>query len=294
MDDWKTYVESLGKAARRASRQLVSLDGATRASALKQIAASIRASSSSLLAANAKDIRTAPPADLDPALTERLKLNEKRIGSMADGVEQIAAQTDPVGQIMEGSVRPNGLRITKLRVPIGVVCFFYESRPNVTSDAAALCLKSGNAIILRGGKEAFHSNQQIARIIADALEKAGIDPAAVQLVEHTDRALVPHLLKLDQYIDLVIPRGGESLIRAVVKESTIPVLKHFTGNCHIYVDAATQSIEKQVREICLNAKLSYPRGAVCNAVEHILFHKHAAPRLLANVCEDLAAKGVQS
>src|SRR5205814_7964552 len=182
---------------------------------------------------------------------------------------------------------------TKMRVPIGVVCFFYESRPNVTSDAAALCLKSGNAIILRGGKEAFHSNQQIARIIADALEKAGIDPAAVQLVEHTDRALVPHLLKLDQYIDLVIPRGGESLIRAVVKESTIPVLKHFTGNCHIYVDSATSSMEKEVRDICLNAKTSYPGGAVCNAVEHLLFHKDAAPRLLKRVCEDLAAKQVE-
>jgi glutamate-5-semialdehyde dehydrogenase len=293
MDDWKTYVESLGKSAQRASRQLVSLDGATRTAALKQIATSLRSASAQLLAANAKDIQSAQSADLAPALIERLKLNEKRIASMADGLDQIAAQTDPVGQIMEGYVRPSGLRITKMRVPIGVVCFFYESRPNVTSDAAALCLKSGNAIILRGGKEAFHTNQQIARIIADALAKAGIDPAAVQLVEHTDRALVPHLLKLDKYIDLVIPRGGESLIRAVVSESTIPVLKHFTGNCHIYVDAATQSTEKEVRDICLNAKTSYPGGAVCNAVEHLLFHKDAAPRLLKKVCEDLAAAGVE-
>src|SRR5437764_1648634 len=147
---------------------------------------------------------------------------------------------------------------------MGVICFFYESRPNVTSAAAALCLKSGNAIILRGGKEAMHSNSAIARIISAALEHAHIDPAAVQLVEHTDRALVPHLLKLDRYIDLVIPRGGESLIRAVVRESTIPVLKHFTGNCHVYVDAAAQSMEAEVRAICLNAKTSYPGAAVCN------------------------------
>src|SRR5205085_6145209 len=177
--------------------------------------------------------------------------------------------------------------------PLGVVLFFYESRPNVTSDAAALCIESGNAIILRGGKEAFHSNRAIVQIVAEALRASQIDPAAVQLVEHTDRALVPHLLKLDKYIDLVIPRGGESLIRAVVKESAIPVLKHFTGNCHIYIVAATESMEAEVRRVCVNAKTSYPGGAVCNAVEHLLFHKQAAPRLLKKVCEDLAAKVVE-
>ena len=180
-----------------------------------------------------------------------------------------------------------------MRVPLGVVLFFYESRPNVTSDAAALCIKSGNAIILRGGKESIHSNLAIAKIISQSLKDAGIDPGAVQLIESTDRALVPPLLKLDKYIDLVIPRGGESLIRAVAEESTIPVLKHFTGNCHIYVDAATEKMEKQVREICVNAKTSYPGGAVCNAVEKILFHRAAAGRLLASVCGDLASKGVE-
>ena len=293
MDDWKNYVESLGKAARRASRQLASLDDATKTAALKHIAVSIRANASTLLAANATDIEAAHAAGRASALIERLKLNEKRINGMADGVEQIAAQTDPVGQIIEGYVRPNGLRITKMRVPIGVVCFFYESRPNVTSDAAALCLKSGNAIILRGGKEAFHSNQAIARIIAEALRAVEIDPAAVQLVEHTDRALIGPLLKLDKYIDLVIPRGGEALIRTVVKESTIPVLKHFTGNCHIYIDRATESMEAEVRRVCVNAKTSYPGGAVCNAVEHLLFHRDAAPRLLRKVCEDLAAQHVE-
>lgn len=293
MEDWKAYVEALGRSARRASRQLVSLDGATKTAALKRIASSIRESSAILLAANKKDLEAALAGGLAPALIERLTLDEKRIRSMAEGVEQIAGQTDPVGQIIEGYVRPNGLRITKMRVPIGVVCFFYESRPNVTSDAAALCIKSGNAIILRGGKEAFHSNQAIAKIIAEALKAGEIDPAAVQLVEHTDRGLISPLLKLDKYIDLVIPRGGEALIRTVVKESTIPVLKHFTGNCHIYVDAATVTMEKDVRRICVNAKTSYPGGAVCNAVEHVLFHKDAAPRLLKKVCEDLAAENVE-
>src|SRR3954451_11561395 len=293
MDDWQSYVEALGKSARRAAGQLATLNGAARARVLKRIAAAIRQNRDALVAANQKDVAAAQAADLQPALVERLRLNDKRVAAMADGVEQIAAQVDPVGQVIEGYNRPNGLRIQKMRVPIGVVLFFYESRPNVTSDAAALCLKSGNAIILRGGKEAFHSNRAIVSIIANALEASEIDPAAVQLVESTDRALVPHLLKLDRHIDLVIPRGGESLIRAVVKDSTIPVLKHFTGNCHIYVDAATAGMERQVRDVCVNAKTSYPGGAVCHAVEHLLFHKDAAPRLQARVCEDLAAKGVE-
>src|SRR5687767_1812176 len=287
------YVETLGRRARRAAESLTTLSGAARAQVLRRMAAAIREGREALLEANAKDVEAAKNADLAPALVERLKLNDKRIASMADGVEQIAGQPDPVGQTIEGYVRPNGLRIQKVRVPIGVVLFFYESRPNVTSDAAALCIKSGNAIILRGGKEAFHSNKAIVQLIAESLRESEIDPAAVQLVESTDRALVPHLLKLDRHIDLVIPRGGESLIRAVVSESTIPVLKHFTGNCHIYVDAATEAMEREVRAVCVNAKTSYPGGAVCNAVEHLLFHKDAAPRLLAKVCHDLAAKGVE-
>jgi glutamate-5-semialdehyde dehydrogenase len=293
MTDWKSYVQTLGQAARSACQQLVTLTGATKIAALRRMASAIRQNKDALIEANRNDITAAKNADLAPALVERLKLNEKRINSMADGVEQIAAQTDPVGQIIEGYVRPNGLRIQKVRVPLGVVLFFYESRPNVTSDAAALCLKSGNAIILRGGKEAFHSNRAIAGIVSNALKQENINPAAVQLVESTDRALVPELLKLDRYIDLVIPRGGESLIRAVVKDSTIPVLKHFTGNCHVYIDSATKDMEKQVREICVNAKTSYPGGAVCNAAEKLIFHRDAADKLLSLVCADLAAKGVE-
>jgi glutamate-5-semialdehyde dehydrogenase len=293
MDDLHVYVTRLGQSARQASATLATLSGAAKTAALGRIAAAIRQDRNRLIEANAADIDAATKADMQPALIERLRLNEKRIASMADGVEQIAGQIDPVGQIIEGYVRPNGLRICKRRVPLGVILFFYESRPNVTSDAAALCLKSGNAVILRGGKEAFHSNRAIANIISKALAAADIDPAAVQLVESADRALVPPLLKLDRYIDLVIPRGGESLIRAVVSESTIPVLKHFTGNCHIYVDAATQNTEAQVRAVCVNAKTSYPGGAVCNAVEKIIFHADAAKRLLAPVCSDLAAQGVE-
>ncbi len=293
MDDPSKYVESLGVAARRASRQLAAMDGATKVAALRRLATSLREHRAALIAANAKDIDAAQQAQLAPALVERLKLTDKRVESMAAGVEQIANQVDPVGQVIEGYVRPNGLRIEKRRVPIGVVLFFYESRPNVTSDAAALCLKSGNAIILRGGKEAFHSNRAIVEILSASLKESNIDPAAVQLVESTDRALVPMLLKLDKHIDLVIPRGGESLIRAVVKDSTIPVLKHFTGNCHLYIDASAATMEKEVREVCVNAKTSYPGGAVCNAVEHLLFHKDVAATLLPKVCADLAAKGVE-
>ena len=178
-------------------------------------------------------------------------------------------------------------------MPLGVVLFFYESRPNVTSDAAALCIKSGNAVILRGGKEAFHSNRAIAQIISTTLGEAGLPAGCVQIIESTDRALVPHLLKLDQFIDVAIPRGGESLIRTVVTEATMPVLKHFTGNCHIYVDASAGAMEQQVRDVCVNAKTSYPGGAVCNAVEHILFHKDVAEKLLSKVCADLAAKNVE-
>ena len=289
--DWPAYVQTLGTGARRASRQLATLTDAVRSRTLARIAAALREQTDALLAANALDVEAARQADLAAPLIARLELTAKKVAAMADGVEQIAAQVDPVGQTIEAYNRPNGLRIEKRRVPLGVVLFFYESRPNVTSDAAALCVKSGNAIILRGGKEAFHSNRQIVAVVADALRADEIDPAAVQFVESTDRALVPLLLKQDKHIDLVIPRGGESLIRLVVKESTIPVLKHFTGNCHVYVDSATAGIERQVVDVCLNAKLSYP--AACNAVEHLLFHKDAAAGLLPEVCAALAAKGVE-
>jgi glutamate-5-semialdehyde dehydrogenase len=239
------------------------------------------------------DIEAARAAGIAPAMIERLRLDEKRITKMADGIEKIAEQADPVWHTMSSLVRPDGLRVERRRVPIGVVLFFYESRPNVTTDAAALCLRSGNAVILRGGKEAMHSNRALAESVASALAEANLDPACVQLVGSTDRALVPLLLKLDRHIDLVIPRGGESLIRAVVEQSTIPVLKHFTGNCHVYVDAGTEGIEQQVRSVCVNAKAGYSGGGVCNAAEKILIHRSVAARLLPLICDDLRKANVE-
>ncbi len=293
MNDASNYVETLGKNARAASAQLMASTGAQRNAALIAMAKAIRAARDELIAANAKDIDAAEAAGLARPTIERLKLNEKRVEQMAAGVEQIAGQIDPVGQTIEGYVRPDGLRIEKRRVPIGVVLFFYESRPNVTSDAAALCLKSGNAIILRGGKEAIHSNRAISHIISQSVAAAGLPAMSVQIIENTDRALVPLILKLDKYVDLAIPRGGESLIKTVVTEATMPVLKHFTGNCHIYVDKDVGGIEQQVVDICVNAKTSYPGGAVCNAVEHILVHRDAAAKVLKPICEALSKKEVE-
>jgi glutamate-5-semialdehyde dehydrogenase len=293
MSDWKMLAENTGKSARKAAMQLAATSGAARAAALRAIASSIENHSDAICRANAIDVEQAQHSLLAPAMIERLKLDPKKIAKMAQSVRDIADQPEPVGQITDTHLRPDGLKIEKLRVPLGVVLFFYESRPNVTSDAAALCLKSGNAVILRGGKESLQSNLAIAKAIAEGLTSAGIDPAAVQLIESTDRALVPQLLRLDRYIDLVIPRGGESLIRAVVAESTIPVLKHYTGNCHVYVDAATESMEQKVRDVCVNAKTSYPGGGVCNAAEKIIFHRAAAERLLTKVCGDLADRNVE-
>ena len=292
MSDSSSYVQELGAAARKAALQLAGVSGAKKVAALHRMAAGLRSAKAQLIEANLKDLSAAEAGGLARPLVERLKLDEKKIESMAAGVEQIAAQTDPVGQTIEAYNRPNGLRIEKRRVPIGVVLFFYESRPNVTSDAAALCIKSGNAVILRGGKEAFHTNREIAKIIQASLSEAGLPSGSVQIVESIDRALVPLLLKQDKFIDLVIPRGGESLIRAVVQDSTIPVLKHFTGNCHIYIDRGAKSMADKVTQVCVNAKTSYPGGAVCNAVEHLLFHKDALA-LVPGVLKALTDKGVE-
>jgi glutamate-5-semialdehyde dehydrogenase len=293
MDTPQQYAHALGHAARRAAVSLTTVDASARSAAIAHLAAQLRSSRAALLEANALDLAAAREAGLAPAMIERLRLDDKRIESMARGVEKISQQADPIGQTLSSYVRPDGLRVEKRRVPIGVVLFFYESRPNVTSDAAALCLRSGNAVILRGGKEAAHSNRAIADCVAAALEQSKLDPASVQLVQSTDRVLVPLLLKLDRFIDLVIPRGGESLIRAVVSESTIPVLKHFTGNCHVYIDRDIDGLEQQARDICLNAKTGYPGGGVCNAAEKILIHRDVAARLLPKICQDLAAAKVE-
>ncbi len=289
--DWAAEAQRIGAAAREASRRLAATDAATRSAALRRAADALRDHASPIVVANGADVDAARAAGLPAPMVARLTLTEKKVGQMADSVAAIAAQPDPVGQVIDAHVRPDGLRVQRLRVPLGVVLFVYESRPNVTSDAAALCLKSGNAVVLRGGKEAIHSNRAVAAAVGQGLAAADVDPAAVQLVGTTDRAILPHLLRLDRHIDLVIPRGGEGLIRAVVAESTIPVLKHYAGNCHIYVDAATDGMDDQIKAVCLNAKTSYT--AACNSVEKLIFHRAAAPRLLPLVCDELARHGVQ-
>jgi len=283
------YARSLGQAARQAGRAMALTSGRQRTDVLTAIAQALRERAEQVVAANAKDLAAATEHGLTAAMIDRLRLDMDRVGKMAKAVDEVAQQPDPVGQIIEGWVRPNGLRIEKLRVPIGAVAIIYEARPNVTSDAAALCIKSGNAAILRGGKESFHSNLAIAEIIADALGGAGLPREAVQIVNTTDRELVPLLLRQEENIDLVIPRGGESLIRAVVEQSRIPVIKHYTGNCHVYVDAGCPA--ELAESVVLNAKTQRP--GVCNAAESILFHQDVAATLLPAVGRKLIAAGVE-
>jgi len=288
--DVKTYCNELADRALAASRKLVTASGMQRNAALANIAKCLLDSTAKIKEANALDLAAGKEAGLSAAMLDRLKLDDAGIAKMANSVTQIAAQTDPVGQIIEGSVRPNGLRLEKIRVPIGVVLIIFESRPNVTCDAAALCIKSGNATILRGGKEAMHSNAAIAQCVRQGMSEAGLASDAVQLVETTDRAAVGELLKLEGKIDLAIPRGGESLIRAVVEQSRIPVIKHYTGNCHVYVHA--DAAESMALDICVNAKTQ--RTGVCNACETILIHKDAASRgLVEKICKALAQQKVE-
>jgi glutamate-5-semialdehyde dehydrogenase len=242
-----------------------------------------------ILAENKKDLDAAPSFGLTPAETDRLLLNEKRIGEMITALYEVAAFPDPVGSIIESTVRPSGIEVQKVRVPLGVVFFIYESRPNVTADAAAICVKSGNAVILRGGKESFHSNIAIADILTQAAEKAGLPKNAVQLVRTTDRDAVGAFLKMSDKITVTIPRGGESLIRRVAAEATMPVIKHFAGNCHVYID---QFADADVAEkVLVNAKCQ--RMGVCNAAESLVVHRAAAATLLPRLAKALLDRGVE-
>ncbi len=256
---------------------------------LLSAAATLESRASELLEANARDVAAAPGYGLTAAAIDRLKLTPARIKAAAEGMRQVAALPDPVGEVREGGMRPNGLQVLKVGVPLGVVFFIYESRPNVTLDAAALCVKSGNAVILRGGKEAFHSNTALHRLLADELASCGLPADAVQLVPTTDRAAVGHLLKLNSLIDLAIPRGGESLIRRVATEATMPVLKHYDGICHVYVDAAADF--DMAERIVVNAKCQRP--GVCNAAESLLVHAAIADAFLPRIGSALAARGVE-
>ncbi|HEX3147248.1 MAG TPA: glutamate-5-semialdehyde dehydrogenase [Gemmataceae bacterium] len=240
-----------------------------------------------ILAANARDVEAA--TDLSAVSKDRLKLTPARLQAAAEGLRQVAALPDPIGEVREGSVRPNGLQVEKVSVPLGVIFFLFESRPNVTVDAAALCVKSGNAVILRGGKEAFHSNTALHELLAGELNACGLPIEAVQLVPTLDREAVGHLLKLNDYIDLAIPRGGESLIRRVAAEATMPVLKHFLGNCHVYVDRAADL--DMAERIVINAKCQRP--GVCNAMESLLVHADVAATFVPRIGKSLQARGVE-
>lgn len=287
--DIKTYVDNLTKSAKSASQKLAYASHATKDAALIKAADALVAATAQLKAENEKDIESAAAESQSSAFIDRLRLTDSRIRAMADGLRQVALLKDPVGEVMESTVRPNGIRLQKVRVPIGVILIIYESRPNVTADAAALCLKAGNAVILRGGKESLRSNIAIHRILADSLQAVGLDPACVQLVETPDRTALDYLLQADNYINLVIPRGGEGLIRAVAEKSRIPVIKHYRGVCHTYVDKDA-NLEMAV-EVCHNAKVQRP--GTCNAMEAMLVHEAIAARFLPEMAEELRAAGAE-
>jgi glutamate-5-semialdehyde dehydrogenase len=277
----------LGRRARAAADSLALVTRDRKDRWLLRSADALVRQTDAILAANARDVEAA--TDLSAASRDRLKLTPARIQAAAEGLRQVAVLPDPVGQVIEGSVRPNGLAVQKVRVPLGVIFFLYESRPNVTVDAAALCVKSGNAVILRGGKEAFHSNTALHRLLADELAAAGLPQDSVQLVPTPDRDAVGHLLKLKEYIDLAIPRGGEGLIRRVAAEAAMPVLKHYLGNCHVYVDRAADL--DMAERIVINAKCQRP--GVCNAMESLLVHADVAAAFVPRVGASLRARQVE-
>ncbi len=287
--DLQAYCVDLARRAQAASRELVRLSGKQKNQWLRESADRLRSQVAELQAVNAMDLDAAPTFGLSAAQIDRLRLTPKTIESMATALEEIAAFPEPIGQVIDSTVRPNGLVVNKVRAPLGVVFFIYESRPNVTSDAAGICVKSGNAVILRGGKEAAHSNRAIAQLLSETAESCGLPPDAIQLVNTTNRAAVGHLLALDQYINVAIPRGGESLIRRVVSEARMPVIKHYNGNCHVYVDAAADLA--MAERITVNSKCQ--RLGVCNAAESLVVHAAVAAQFLPRVGQQLAAHGIE-
>src|SRR3954451_2855757 len=287
--DLDTYCADVAARAKRASMQLANTSTAIKDKWLRRSAQLLRDNEDRIVEANAQDLAAAPGYGLSDAAIDRLKLNTKRIEEIAAALEQIASLPDPIGDLMRTIDRPNGLRIEKVRVPLGVVFFIYESRPNVTADAAAICVKSGNAVILRGGKEAIHSSQAIVELLSEAADEVGIPADAVQLVSTTDRAAVGKFLAMPQCIDLAIPRGGEGLIRPVAAEAKMPVIKHFTGNCHVYVDAAADL--DMAREILINSKCQ--RMGVCNAAESLVLHADVAGEFLPEIGRELDSAGVE-
>ncbi|WP_319241409.1 glutamate-5-semialdehyde dehydrogenase [uncultured Propionivibrio sp.] len=287
--DIKQYVETVGKQARQASRAMARADTRAKNLALQQIAAGIRQHSTAILEANHRDMTAAEAAGLETAMLDRLRLTEKSVAQMADGVEQIAALPDPIGEISDLKFRPSGIQVGKMRVPLGVIGIIYEARPNVTADAAALCLKSGNAAILRGGSEAIGSNRIIARLVQEGLVAAGLPAHAVQVIDTTDRAAVGHLITLRDHVDVIVPRGGKGLIARLLAESRIPMIQHLDGNCHVYLDDNADAA--MALSIVENAKTQ--RYGTCNTTESLLVARSRANDLLPPIAAMLNAKGVE-
>ncbi|WP_305043201.1 glutamate-5-semialdehyde dehydrogenase [Geoalkalibacter sp.] len=279
----------VARAARLASRTLANLSTAVKNELLLRMAAALEAATPALMEANEKDLAAARERGLAPAMIDRLVLDEKRIAAMAEGLREVAALPDPVGEVTGMWRRPTGIQVGRVRIPLGVIGIVYESRPNVTADAAGLCLKSGNAVVLRGGSEAIWSNTAIGAVLKAELKRLGLPEAAVQIVATTDRQAVLELLKCEEHIDLIIPRGGEGLIRFVAEHSRIPVIKHYKGVCHTFVDASADF--EMAEKICINAKVQRP--GVCNAMETLLIHKDIAETFVPRIAQALRAQGVE-
>jgi glutamate-5-semialdehyde dehydrogenase len=285
----KKYVLKKAKEARKASRKLAGLSSKVKNRALRGMAGELLKNSARIIKENGKDIKLARRKKLSKAFIDRLTLNSSRIKQMAQGLEEVADLPDPVGKIIKKWRRPNGLKISKVRVPLGVIGIIYESRPNVTADAAGLCFKSGNSVILRGGSEAINSNIILANLLCRAAQKAGAPQGSIQLIETTQRKAVGEMLALNEYIDLIIPRGGEELIRRVSEESRIPVIMHYKGLCHIYVDKDADL--EMAQKICYNAKVQRP--GVCNAMETLLVHKDISRAFLPSMVKKFKKAGVE-
>lgn len=287
--DIQHYMKELGEQARAASRLMAKADTNTKNQALRNIASLIRHHEKALIAANQQDLDAAKANGMEAAMLDRLALSEKSIANMAEGLEQIASLPDPIGEMSNFKYRPSGIQIGQMRVPLGVIGIIYEARPNVTVDAAGLCIKSGNACILRGGSEAIHCNQALAKLVHQGLAQAGLPQAAVLVVETTDRAAVGELITMKQYVDVIVPRGGKGLIERISNDARIPVIKHLDGNCHVYVDDEAD-IDKAVR-ILENAKTQ--RLGTCNTAESLLVARSIAATALPKLAEMLIAKGIE-
>ena len=287
--DIKEYMQTVGRQARAASRRLAGATTAEKNAALLHIAAAIRRDSAALVAANQEDLAAARAAGLESAMIDRLTLSPKGVESMAEGVEQVAALADPIGEMTDIKFRPSGIQVGKMRVPLGVIGIIYEARPNVTADAAALCLKSGNAAILRGGSEAIRSNRAIAALVQEGLKAAGLPAESVQVIDTTDRAAVGELITMREFVDVIVPRGGKGLIARLLAESRVPMIQHLDGNCHVYLES--EADPAKALKIVENAKTQ--RYGTCNTAESLLVDRAVAATLLPPVAAMLTGKGVE-